>query len=148
MGVPFIDIKRFEPGFLEAWNAKVAEMSKNAQFIGGAEVATLEKRLSEYTGTAFTVSCANGTDALQLALRAVGVGIGDNVLLPDSTFWATFEAVVNVGANPYTVDSNMSDLQMDFDAFAKAIDEVKPKAAMIVHLYGWGSSRLADYRAK
>ena len=147
MGVPFIDIKRFEPGFLEAWNAKVAEMSKNAQFIGGAEVATLEKRLSEYTGTALTVSCANGTDALQLALRAVGVGAGDNVLLPDSTFWATFEAVVNVGANPYTVDSNMTDLQMDFDAFAKAIDEVKPKAAMIVHLYGWGSSRLADYRA-
>ena len=144
MGVPFIDIKRFEPGFLEAWNAKVAEMSKNAQFIGGAEVATLEKRLSEYTGTAFTVSCANGTDALQLALRAVGVGIGDNVLLPDSTFWATFESVVNVGANPYTVDSNMSDLQMDFDAFAKAIDEVKPKAAMIVHLYGWGSSILIE----
>lgn len=146
MGVPFIDIKRFEKGFLDTWNAKVAEMSKNAQFIGGSEVSNLEKRLSEYTGTGFTVTCANGTDALQLALRAVGVGVGDKVLLPDSTFWATFEAVVNVGAYPYTVDTNLKDLQMDFDAFEKAIDEVKPKAAMIVHLYGWGSARLSDFR--
>lgn len=146
MGVPFIDIKRFENGFLEEWNAKVAEMSKNAQFIGGAEVANMEKKLSEYNQVKYTISCANGTDAIQLALRAAGIGRGNKVLLPDSTFWATFEAVVNVGADPYTIDTNRTDLQMDFETFEKAFNEVKPDAVIIVHLYGWGSSRLKDYR--
>ncbi|MCB1178504.1 MAG: DegT/DnrJ/EryC1/StrS family aminotransferase [Leptospiraceae bacterium] len=145
MGVPFIDIKRFEDGFLDKWNAKVAELSKNAQFIGGAEVSNLEKTLSDYTETKFPVSCANGTDALQLALRALGVGRGDSVILPNSTFWATYEAVVNVGANPYVVDTNLDDLQMDFELFEKAM-AIKPKAAIIVHLYGWGSARLQDFR--
>ncbi|EQA43884.1 DegT/DnrJ/EryC1/StrS aminotransferase family protein [Leptospira broomii serovar Hurstbridge str. 5399] len=146
MGVPFIDIKRFEPGLLDSWEEKVKTLSKNASFIGGDEVSTLEKNLAAATGTKFSVACANGTDALQLALRALGVGKGDTVLIPDSTFWATFEAVVNVGANPATVDTNPVDLQMDFEEFKKALEEVKPKAAIIVHLYGWGSSRLEDFR--
>ncbi len=146
MAVPFIDIKRFEAGFLEEWNEKVKTLSQNAQFIGGSENADLEKTLSEWTGLTHTIACANGTDAIQLALRAVGVGRGDKVLLPDSTFWATFESVVNVGADPYTIDTNPDDLQMDFEVFSRAIDEVKPKAAIIVHLYGWGSARITDYR--
>ncbi|WP_411823267.1 DegT/DnrJ/EryC1/StrS family aminotransferase [Leptospira sp. 'Mane'] len=146
MAVPFIDIKRFEPGFLDQWNEKVKTMSANAQFIGGAEVSELETGLSEWTGAKYTVACANGTDALQIALRAVGVNRGDKVLLPDSTFWATFESVVNVGADPYTVDTNSGDLQMDFDTFKEALETVKPKAAMIVHLYGWGTTRIEEYR--
>ncbi len=146
MGVPFIDIKRFENGFLDKWNSKIAEMSKNAQFIGGEEVAKIEKTLADYTETKFSVSCANGTDAIQLALRAVGIGKGKKVLLPNSTFWATFEAVVNVGADPYTVDTDLVDLQMDFSVFEKAVEEVKPDAAIIVHLYGWGSASLVKFR--
>ncbi|TGN19915.1 DegT/DnrJ/EryC1/StrS family aminotransferase [Leptospira idonii] len=146
MAVPFIDIKRFEPGFLDQWNEKVKTMSVNAQFIGGAEVTELETTLSKWTETKYTVACANGTDALQIALRAVGVNRGDKVLVPDSTFWATFEAVVNVGADPYTVDTNPTDLQMDFATFKEAVDTVKPKAAIIVHLYGWGSSQIEEFR--
>ncbi|MCB1159347.1 MAG: DegT/DnrJ/EryC1/StrS family aminotransferase [Leptospiraceae bacterium] len=146
MGVPFIDIKRYENGFLDKWNHKVAEMSQNAAFIGGIEVQELEKELSAYAETRYCVSCANGTDALQLALRAVGVGAGDKVLLPDSTFWATFESVVNVSAEPYTVDINKEDLQMDFETFAKAVEEIKPKAAILVHLYGWASKDLQKFR--
>jgi UDP-2-acetamido-2-deoxy-ribo-hexuluronate aminotransferase len=146
MPVPFIDIKRFEPGFLDRWNQKVKEMSSNAQFIGGAEVSSLEARLAEFTETKFSISCANGTDALQIALRAMGVGKGDKVLLPDSTFWATFESVVNVGADPVTVDTNEIDLQMDFETFQKAVDKYKPKAAILVHLYGWGSAKVLEYR--
>ena len=84
---------------------------------------------------------------MQLALRAAGVGAGDLVLIPDATFWATFEAVVNCGARVVTVDVDLSDLQMDFELFAKAVDEYQPKAAILVHLYGWGSARLADFRA-
>lgn len=146
MGVPFIDIKRFEPGFLDSWEKKVAEMSKNTAFIGGPEVSALEASMIKENQVKYAISCANGTDAIQLALRAVGVGVDDKVVIPDSTFWATFEAVVNCGASPVTVDTNPEDLQMDFDEFEKAIDEIKPKAAIIVHLYGWGSSRLADFR--
>ncbi|MCR9141414.1 MAG: DegT/DnrJ/EryC1/StrS family aminotransferase [bacterium] len=147
MPVPFIDLKRLESGFLDRWSEKVRTMSENTAFIGGPEVAQIEKTLVETTGVEHAVSCANGTDALQLALRAVGVGRGDTVLLPDFTFWATFEAVVNVGADPVTVDIDPAEMHMDFDLFCKAVDQHKPKAAMIVHLYGWGTSRLAELRA-
>lgn len=146
MAVPFIDIKRFEPGFLDEWNEKVKSMSANAQFIGGNEVNELETSLSKWAETKYTIGCANGTDALQLALRAVGVGRGDKVLVPDSTFWATFEAVVNVGADPYTIDTNPNDLQMDLKTFKEAVEKVKPKAALVVHLYGWGTGDILELR--
>ena len=146
MGVPFIDLKRFESGFLDRWIEKVTAMSGTASFIGGPEVAKLEASLSERLGVSHTVSCANGTDALQLALRAMGVGAGDVVLVPDVTFWATFEAVVNVGASPVTVDVDMTDGGVDLAAFAKAIDDHAPKAAMVAHLYGWGSAQLKAIR--
>lgn len=147
MAVPFIDIKRFEPGFAEAWIEKVTELSAAARFLGGPEVNSLEETLRSDTGVKHAVGCANGTDALQLALRAAGVGRGDTVLLPDSTFWATFEAVVNVGADPVTVDIDRNDLQMDFDLFVEGVERYKPKAAMLVHLYGWGSARLEEFRS-
>lgn len=147
MKVSFIDITRFEAGFKQRWLEKVDVMSSAAQFIGGAEVATLEKRLTEKLGVGHTIGCANGTDALQLALRALGVGAGDKVLVPNATFWATFEAVVNVGASPVTVDVDLSDGGVDLVAFEQALTEAKPKAAIIVHLYGWGTARLAELRA-
>lgn len=144
--VPFIDLKRLEPGFHAALMEKFQAMTLNAQFIGGAEVASLESRLQAELQVAHAVTCANGTDAIQLALRAVGVGEGDVVLVPDVTFWATFEAVVNVGAKPVTVDADISDGGVSFAAFEQAIRETAPKAALIAHLYGWGSARLQDLR--
>ncbi|MBI5154103.1 DegT/DnrJ/EryC1/StrS family aminotransferase [Candidatus Poribacteria bacterium] len=147
MAVPFIDLKRFEAGFLDKWAEKCRHISANTMFVGGPEGAALEKRLAEESGAAAVVGCANGTDALQLALRAAGVGAGDVVAIPDSTFWATFEAVVNVGARVVTVDIDLTDLQMDFDQFRRAIETYRPKAAILVHLYGWASARLDDFRA-
>ena len=147
MKVPFIDITRFEAGFKQRWLDKVDVMSGAAQFVGGAEVAILEKRLAETLGVGHVIGCANGTDALQLALRALGVGPGDTVLVPNATFWATFEAVVNVGASPVTVDVALSDGGVDLATFEKALIESKPKAAIIVHLYGWGSAHLVELRA-
>lgn len=147
MAVPFIDLRRFEPDFLERWAAKSAEVASNTMFVGGPEAARLEQRLAEESGAAEVVGCANGTDAIQLALRAIGVGPGDVVAIPDSTFWATFEAVCNVGARPVTVDIDLSDLAMDFDLFKEAVAKHRPKAAILVHLYGWGSAKLAEFRA-
>ncbi|MCH9647331.1 MAG: aminotransferase class I/II-fold pyridoxal phosphate-dependent enzyme [Deltaproteobacteria bacterium] len=146
MAVPFIDLRRFEPGFLDRWAGKCREITEHTRFVGGPDVTALETQLTQRCEVTGTVGCANGTDALQLCLRAVGVGEGDRVLIPDSTFWATFEAVVNCGGKPVTVDINPEDLQMDFDAFCGAVEEFQPKAAILVHLYGWGSARLAEFR--
>ncbi len=145
--VPFIDLKRFEPGFQDALNAKFGAMTAAAQFIGGEEVARLETSLRDLLRVGFAVSCANGTDALQLALRALGVGRGDTVLVPNVTFWATFEAVVNVGADPATLDADIADGGISLPALEEAIDRLKPKAAIIAHLYGWGTAHLAEIRA-
>lgn len=147
MKVPFIDIARHEEGFLSQWSEKVAQMTAGTQFMGGPEVKTFEDRLSDYCETEFAISCANGTDAIQLALRALAVGKDDVVLVPNATFWATFEAVVNVGATPVTVDINLSDGGFALDAFQEAIKAEKPKAAVVAHLYGWGTKALQSLRA-
>ncbi|MDP3812621.1 MAG: DegT/DnrJ/EryC1/StrS family aminotransferase [Hydrogenophaga sp.] len=147
MQVPFIDLKRVESGFHGALNAKFSDMTAKAQFIGGEEIAKLETRLQSLLGVGFAVSCANGTDALQLALRALGVGRGDTVLVPNVTFWATFEAVVNVGADPATLDADLSDGGVALQALEEAIDRLQPKAAILAHLYGWGTAHLAKIRA-
>jgi UDP-2-acetamido-2-deoxy-ribo-hexuluronate aminotransferase len=146
MAVPFIDLRRFEPDFLPKWNEICARISAETQFIAGPEATRLEERLTRHLGAGEVVACANGTDALQLALRAVGVGPGDLVVIPDATFWATFEAPVNVGARVITVDVDPNDLQMDFELFRRAVDQYRPKAAILVHLYGWCSARLAEFR--
>jgi len=146
MAVPFIDLKRFEDGFLQCWAQKVAELSSTASFIGGEEVAQFEQTLSRLTDSKFAISCANGTDAIQLALRALDIGRDDLVLVPNMTFWATFEAVVNVSASPITVDSNLSDGGIDFIAFTEAVEKYRPKAAVIAHLYGWGTVNLKKIR--
>ncbi len=146
MPVPFIDLRRFEPDFMDRWMEIARRVSENTAFVGGPEVAKLEDTLKQRAECAAAVGCANGTDALQLALRAVGVGPGDVVLLPDATFWATFEAVANVGGRAVTVDIDLADGQMDFDLFVQAVEKYRPKAAMLVHLYGWSSARLDDFR--
>ncbi len=146
MPIPFIDLQRWEPDFLKNWEEKVKVLTTKTQFIAGDEVKQLETTLQSYCDVPYAITCANGTDALQIALRAADIGPGDTVLLPDLTFWATFEAIVNVGANPVTVDIDPDDLQMDFKLFKKACEKWKPKAAILVHLYGWASQFLEEYR--
>ncbi len=147
MPVSFIDLKRYEPGFLETWDKTISQLSRNTQFIGGAPATDFEEALKRENNVQFALGCANGTDAIQVALRACGVGPGDKVLIPDLTFWATFEAVVNVGADPVSVDISPDDLQMDFALFQEAVEKHRPKAAILVHLYGWGSKDLGAYRS-
>lgn len=144
--LPFVDLTRLEPGFLEAWQERVADIGRRAAFVGGDWTERLEERLAREAGVAHAVGCANGTDALQLALRALGVGPGDTVLLPDLTFWATLEAVANVGAKAVAVEVSATDLQLDLEAFKTAALEHKPKAAILVHLYGWATADLAPLR--
>lgn len=135
--VPYSAINRFEPKFIETWIDRVEHLTRNTQFIGGEWIKKLEARLASEAGTKEARVCANGTDAIQLALRALGIGSGDIVLIPDATFWATFEAVCNVGARPVTVDIDLDDLHPSVDLIEAAIDQFAPKAVIMVHLYGW-----------
>jgi len=144
--VPFITLNRFENGFRENFLSGVAGLFDKTQFVGGPIVGELEAELSKLVKAKYTVGCANGTDAIQVALRAVGVNKNDKVLVPDMTFWATFEAVVNVGANPITVDVNRNTCHWDLETFKKAVTQFKPKAAVLVHLYGWASPETFEIR--
>lgn len=146
ISVPFIDISRFEEGFLENLFPQVEQLLRKTQFVGGPQVKELEEKLAKFSGTRWAVGCANGTDALQIGLRALNVGRGDRVLIPDMTFWATFEAVVNVGAEPITVDVSRETLHLDLAAFQVACEKFKPKAAILVHLYGWAAPQTLALR--
>ena len=149
--VPFID--------LGPWVEKACTNAKgdiitdfvalldSREFLGGGPTTKkLEAALSTKLGVANVVTCANGTDALQLALRACGIDHGSRVAMPNLTFWATYEAIVNVGATPVLIDIDPDDLQMSFGEFTRAHDAHRFDAAILVHLYGWCSARLGEFR--
>lgn len=144
--VPFISLNRFENGLKEEFMKGVEHLFDNTQFIGGPQVAKLEETLCKKTDAKFSVGCANGTDALQISLRAVGVEKGDKVLIPDMTFWATFEAVINSNGEPITVDVSKETLHWSAETFKSAVEEFKPKAAILVHLYGWACPDTIEIR--
>ena len=144
--VPFIDIGRYENGFLEALLPKVEKLLRMTQFVGGEEVALCEQKLTQKSGAAFTLSCANGTDAIQMALRAVGVQKNDCVLIPDMTFWATFESVINVGACPVTLDVDAKTLHLSALRLKQGIEKFRPRAVVLVHLYGWAAPDTLEIR--
>lgn len=146
MKIPFIDILRYEKNFCETVTEKTAALLKNGHFVGGPVIAEFEKSLKDYTQTQFALGCANGTDAIQLALRAAGVDKNDKVLIPDMTFWATFEAVVNVGAVPYTIDVSKETLHLTLQSVKEGIEKFSPKALILVHLYGHACPETMEIR--
>jgi len=119
----------------------------NHEFIGGGPTTQrFEAALAQKLDAKYAVACANGTDALQLALRACGIERGHRVAIPNVTFWATFEAVANVGATPVLLDIDPVDLQMDIGEFLRAHHSRRFDAVILVHLFGWCSSKLAEFR--
>jgi dTDP-4-amino-4,6-dideoxygalactose transaminase len=147
MPVPFIDLSRLvarvREDVLPAWT----ECLDKAEFVGGPRVAALEKKLAQVLGAPRVVACGNGTDALIVGLQALGVKRGSKVALPNLTFWATFEAIAQLGATPVLVDIDPDDLQVSLDQLKAAHDKHRFDAAILVHLFGWTSARLGDIRA-
>ncbi|OJY26397.1 MAG: hypothetical protein BGO98_39285 [Myxococcales bacterium 68-20] len=147
MPVPFIDLSRLvarvREDVLPAW----AECLDRCEFVGGPRVVALEKKLAGVLGTPRVVSCANGTDALLIGLQALGVKAGSKVALPNLTFWATFEAIAQLGATPVLVDVDPDDLQVSLTELRSAHEKHRFDAAIFVHLFGWTSARLAEIRA-
>ncbi len=147
LAVPFCDLTRLScevgPLVLADWTA----CAKSASFIEGPRVQALEAQLSTTLGAPHVVACANGTDALVLGLLALGIGHGDRVALPALTFWATYEAVVTVGATPILIDVDPDDLQLSLSELRAAHDAHRIDAAILVHLFGWASGQLKAIRA-
>jgi dTDP-4-amino-4,6-dideoxygalactose transaminase len=133
--VPFLDIASQQAEIMDevlpVWQAQFA----GAAFIGGPEVAAFEQEYAQYIGVEHVIGVSNGTDALELSFRAVGVGPGDEVIMPANTFVATAEAASRIGATPVFVDVDPQYLLIDPDAIEAAITD-RTRAIAPVHLYG------------
>lgn len=138
-GVPLIDLGWQRDAIADEVNQGFAEVLAKTAFIGGPQVAQFESEYAAYSGVRHCVGLGNGTDALELALRAADIGPGDECVLPANTFIATAEAVHRTGATPVLVDMDPSTFLIDSAAAVAAIND-RTAAVLPVHLYG----RLVD----
>lgn len=133
MNIPFLDLKRMDEALKQRLKSKFGEMLDAGIFSGGQEVAKFEDSVSQFLQSRFSIPCANGTDALELALRTLEIGPGDEVIVPAMTWVSTAEAVLMVGAKPVFWDTDESGLlKQDWE---NAVGS-KTKAVIPVHLYG------------
>jgi dTDP-4-amino-4,6-dideoxygalactose transaminase len=140
--IPLVDLQVQHRVIADEVRAGHDRVMAEGCFTDGPDVAAFEAEFAEFSGAAHVIGCASGTDALEIALRAVDVGPGHEVLVPANTFAATAEAVVRVGARPVFVDVEPETLTIDVVSAAAAVTDAT-KAVIPVHLYG----RLADMDA-
>lgn len=133
--IPFIDLEAQQDRLRSEIDAGIARVLAHGKFILGPEVAELEQRLIEYTGAKHCITVANGTDALQIALMALGVGPGDEVITPSFSYIATAESVALLGAKPVYVDIDPVTFNLDYKQLDSAITP-RTKAIIPVSLYG------------
>jgi len=133
--VPLIDMVAQYRSIEGEVDAAIKQVLNAGQFILGPNVSALEKEVAEYLGVARGVGVASGTDALVLALRALGIGPNDEVIVPSYTFFATAGAVLLVGATPVCVDVRPDNYAIDVEKIADRITPLT-KAIIPVHLYG------------
>ncbi len=146
--IEFIDLKAQRRRIEQPLAAAMRRVFEHGRYIMGPEVAQLERRLAEYCGVAHALTCANGTDALGLILRAGGIGPGDAVIVPAFTFAATAEVVAWLGATPVFTDVLPDSFNMDPADLRAAVSRaralgLRPAAVIVVDLFG----QPADYDA-
>ena len=135
MTVPLIDLVAQYREIREEIDGAISQVLEGGHFILGPNVAALERAMASYVGVEHAVGVASGTDALVLGLRALGIGPGDEVIVPAYTFFATAEAVMLVGARPLFVDILPDTFCLDVKQVTEAITK-RTKAIIPVHLYG------------
>jgi dTDP-4-amino-4,6-dideoxygalactose transaminase len=133
--VPFTDLGAMTRDVRAELDGAWEDLLARGDFVGGEAVARFEDQWARYCGTREAIGVANGTDALVLALRALGIGAGDEVVVPANTFVATAEAVVLAGARPRFADVDPATLLLTADTLAAALTPATA-AVMAVHLYG------------
>jgi dTDP-4-amino-4,6-dideoxygalactose transaminase len=142
MTVPFHDLGRQTEEVRDALRQALDGVLDESRFVGGSPVGEFEARWAEYCGTRHAVGCGSGADAIALALRALGIGPGDDVVMPANTCVPTAAGVVDAGAAPVFADVDPATLTLTPDA-AHAVRTPRTKAVVAVHLYG----RCADVDA-
>ncbi|PIE46279.1 MAG: aminotransferase DegT [Gammaproteobacteria bacterium] len=138
----FIDLGAQQVRIKDKIDANIAKVLAHGRYIMGPEVTELEEKLSDYCGAKYCISCANGTDAIQIALMALGVGVGDEVITPGFTYIATAETVALLGAKPVFIDIDEKTYNLDPKLLEAAITP-NTKAIIPVSLYG----QCADFDA-
>jgi UDP-2-acetamido-2-deoxy-ribo-hexuluronate aminotransferase len=138
----FIDLAAQQARIRPQLEARMARVLAHGQYILGPEVAELEERLARFTRTKHCITCANGTDALQIAQMVLGIGPGDEVISPGFTYIATAETVAQLGARPVYVDISPRTYTLDAAQLEAAISP-RTKAIIAVSLYG----QCADFDA-
>ncbi|MGK7922273.1 MAG: DegT/DnrJ/EryC1/StrS family aminotransferase [Trichodesmium sp.] len=133
--IPPLDLTRQYKIISEQINAKVQEVLASGRYIGGSIVDDFEQKFAKYINVSHCVSCNSGTDALFLALRAVNIGLGDEVITTPFTFFATTEVISAVGATPIFIDIDPQTFNLDIQQLEAAITQ-KTKAILPVHLFG------------
>jgi dTDP-4-amino-4,6-dideoxygalactose transaminase len=135
MGVPLLDLKAHHEPLHKEVMAAIEHTFRSQAFILGPEVGKLEERVASYSQTQFAIGVSSGTDALLIALMAIGVGPGDEVITTPYSFFATAGAVARLGAKPVLVDIDPITYNIDPSKIGKVITS-KTKAMIPVHLYG------------
>ena len=131
----FCDLKSQYQRLKADIDARIQRVLDHGQYILGPEVAELEEKLATYTGAKYCITCANGTDALQIAQMALGIGPGDEVITPGFTYIATAETVALLGARPVYVDIDLRTYNLD-PSLLEAVITPRTKAIIPVSLYG------------
>ncbi|MCU4335148.1 DegT/DnrJ/EryC1/StrS family aminotransferase [Acinetobacter pittii] len=140
--IDFIDLKAQQNRIKDKIDVGIQNVLTHGQYILGPEVIELEEKLASYVGAKHCITCANGTDALQIAQMAFGIGPGDEVITPGFTYIATAETVALLGAKPVYVDVNPKTYNLDVEKLEAAITP-RTKAIIPVSLYG----QCADFDA-
>ncbi len=134
-GVPLIDLKRQYQSMKEELNSAIQDVLESQAFILGPQVKEFEDLFASYCNTNHAIGVSSGTDALLLALKSLGIGDGDEVITTPFTFFATVEAICNVGAKPVFADIDPETYNIRPDLIEKSISK-RTKAIIPVHLYG------------
>ena len=138
----FRDLKKQYQVLKKDIDQAMVKVATDCNFISGAQVADLEKELAEYVGVKHCVTCANGTDALSIAMMTWGIGPGDAVFVPDFTFFSSGEIVSHCGATPVFVDVDEDTYNISPESLETAVEKVlrdgklKPRAVVAVDLFG------------
>lgn len=138
----FRDLKKQYQVLKKDIDQAMVKVATDCNFISGAQVADLEKELAEYVGVKHCVTCANGTDALSIAMMTWGIGPGDAVFVPDFTFFSSGEIVSHCGATPVFVDVDEDTYNISPESLETAVEKVlrdgklKPHAVVAVDLFG------------
>ena len=133
--VPFLDLKAQYRELAPEINRAVTSVLESAQFVGGPFVENFEQEFASYIGARYAVGVSSGTSALELALKVAGIEPGDEVLVPANSFFATAEAVSNVGAKPVFTDVDSASFHLDVNSAERMITS-RTRAIIPVHLYG------------